>query len=84
MSKNRSRPCVVDELELTPTFDKEPIFMLKSAYWEGAGVGQRKTPLARGFYVPLKVVPAEVPFIPRPDRGDVSGTVPQCGRCSRP
>ena len=24
MSKNRSRPCVVDELELTPTFDKEP------------------------------------------------------------
>ncbi|MDY2853653.1 MAG: hypothetical protein SOT33_09180, partial [Acidaminococcus fermentans] len=24
VSKNRSRPCVVDELELTPTFDKEP------------------------------------------------------------
>ena len=24
VSKNRSRPCVVDELELIPTFDKEP------------------------------------------------------------
>ncbi|WP_337470350.1 hypothetical protein, partial [Acidaminococcus fermentans] len=26
VSKNRSRPYVVDELELTPIFDKEPIF----------------------------------------------------------
>lgn len=29
MSKNRSRPYVVDELELTPTFDKEPFFVGK-------------------------------------------------------
>jgi hypothetical protein len=27
VSKNRSRPYVVDELELTPTFDKEPFFI---------------------------------------------------------
>ena len=29
MSNNRSRPYVVDELELTPTFDKEPFFVGK-------------------------------------------------------
>ena len=32
MSKNRSRPCVVDELELTPTFDKEP-FLYPDAFF---------------------------------------------------
>ncbi|MGN8782543.1 hypothetical protein ACTNE5_10505, partial [Acidaminococcus fermentans] len=45
VSKNRSRPCVVDELELTPIFDKEPKKL------EGIGKGSFANPFLRPLTV---------------------------------
>ena len=60
MSKNRSRPCVVDELELTPTFDKEPVknnYLYKyNTFLKLSQIFDRTVGIARRLLDRMKVV----------------------------